>query len=439
VIDWRGPLNARGGADNWYPLYIFLPSQQDKGEKRNMKLSHKARTVGCASVAFGAMVAGVGQLPAASASTMGITATSFNRNFTTMSLLKPIVAKGSGGITAILPDTVSSTRYVEFDAPFLTEAMQKAGLPQSDIYVENADGSDATELAMDQAAVTAGDKVVIMDPLDAGVGAKIESYNKAHGVATIDYDRLTLGGQRKYYVSFNNVTVGTLIGDGLVSCVNSWHVSKPVVLVMHGADTDNNATLFADGYDTVLKPYFSSGKYTLVGKLQPDEVPAGTWTPDNALSEFQGIYTSHPGINAVVTPNDENAAPIIHWLITTKGLKPDTLPFTGQDATLQGLANVLLGYQCGTVYKPSFLEAQAAVALAVYARAGMTPPAALLNGKTLDSTEHREVSSVLLTPYWVTPKNMNSDVILSQYVLASTLCASPYATAKACKAAGITP
>jgi D-xylose transport system substrate-binding protein len=410
-----------------------------------MKLSHKIRTIGCASVAMSAMVMTMaGQVTTASAAPTRhamatVSAATFNRNYSTMALLKPIVAKGNGGITAILPDTVSSTRYVEFDAPALIEAMQKAGLPASDINVENADGSDATELAMDQAAVTGGDKAVIMDPLDAGVGAKIESYNKAHGVATIDYDRLTLGGSRSYYVSFNNTTVGTLLGQGLVSCISQWKVSNPVVLVMHGADTDNNATLFADGYDAVLQPFFTKGTYTLVGKLQPNESPAGTWTPDTALTEFEGVYTSNSKINAVLTPNDENAAPIIHWLITTKGLKPDTLPFTGQDATLQGLANVLLGYQCGTVYKPSDIEAQAAVALAVYSRAHEAPPMALVNNKTLDSVEHKEVPSVLLSPTWVTPKNMNSVIVATGYVPASSLCAAPYASAKACKAAGITP
>jgi D-xylose transport system substrate-binding protein len=138
-------------------------------------------------------------------------------------------------------------------------------------------------------------------------------------------------------------------------------------------------------------------------------------------------------------PNDENGAPIIHWLITAKGLKPDTLPITGQDATLTGLGNVLTGYQCGTVYKPIYEEAQAAVALAVYARAGLTPPAALINGKTLDSVENVEVKSVLLTPEWVTAANMNSTVIADQFVPAATLCAAPYATAAACKAASINP
>ena len=402
-----------------------------------MEISKKAKWMASASVVL-TLSAMAGQVGTASARPPRVSATTFNRNFTTMSLLKSITAKGSGGIGAILPDTVSSTRYVEFDAPYLTEAMKDAGLSSSQISVVNAHGSDATEFADAQADITKGDKVLIMDPLDSGVGAKIESYAAAHGVKVIDYDRLTLGGSRAYYDSFNNNFVGTLLGEGLVSCIASEHVSKPVVLVMHGAVTDNNATLFADGYDGVLQPYFSSGKWTLVGKLQPNEVPAGTWTPSVALTEFQQEYTAHSNINAVLMPNDENGAPIITYL-KSKGIKANTFPVTGQDATLTGLGNVLTGYQCGTVYKPIYLEAQAAVALAVYLRAGMTPPAALVNGTTTDSVEHKSVPSVLLTPEWVTTKNMNSTVIADKFVPPAQLCAAPYASAAACKAAGINP
>jgi len=398
-----------------------------------MKISKKAWTLGSASVAVTAMVAAMGvQAPAATAQGATVSATTFTRTMSTMSLLQPITAKGSGGVTAILPDTVSSTRYVEFDAPLLTEAMQKAGLPSSDITVVNAHGSDATEFSDAQAAITAGDKVLIEDPLDSGVGAKIESYAKSHGVAVIDYDRLTLGGSRAYYDSFNNVQVGVLQGQGLVSCISAWKVSKPQVLFMRGAPTDNNATLFYNGAASVLNPLFKAGTYTLVGQ------PAGTWTPTVALTEFQQEYTAHSNINAVLMPNDENGAPIIAYL-KTKGVKAGTFPITGQDATLTGLGNVLTGYQCGTVYKPIFLEAQAAVALAIYARAGETPPAALLNGTTEDSVEHVAVSSVLLTPDWVTTKNMASTVIADNFVPAKELCAAPYATAAACSAAGITP
>ena len=357
-----------------------------------------------------------------------VSVSSLNNSFSAMATLKPLASKGKGNVAVILPDTVSSTRYVEFDAPYLKESFQKAGLSSSQFTVQNALGSDSTQFSDAQTAITKGASVLIVDPLDSGVGAHIESYAKSHGVAVIDYDRLTLGGTRKYYVSFNNVLVGTKMGQGLVSCVAAWHVKSPQVIVMKGAPTDNNATLFAQGYNAVLAPKFSSGGWKDVSN------PAGTWDPPTALSEFQQQYTAHPNINAALIPNDENGAPIIHYL-QGKGIKPKTFPTTGQDATLTGLQNILTGYQCGTVYKPIYLEAQAAAALAMYARAGDAPPAGLVNGTTQDTTSHTAVSSVLLTPTWVTPANMNSTVIADKFVPASQLCTGKYAAA--CTAAGI--
>jgi D-xylose transport system substrate-binding protein len=354
-----------------------------------------------------------------SSSVPQLSASSFNLSFSAMTALKPLASKGSGSVAVILPDTTSSTRYVEFDAPYLTKSMQFAGLSSSQIIVQNAQGSDATEYSDAQADITKGAKVLIMDGLDSGVGARIESYAKSHGVPVIDYDRLTLGGSRKYYVSFNNTQVGTLLGQGLVSCISAWHVSKPNVVVMHGALTDNNATLFADGYNAVLAPKFGNKTYTLVAR------PAGTWDAPTALTEFQAAYTAHPNTNALLMPNDETAAPIIHYL-QTKGIKAQTFPVTGQDATLTGLQNVISGYQCGTVYKPIYLEAQAAVALAMYLRAGVTPPAALVNSSATDVTAKVSVPSILLKPEWVTPNLVQSTVIKDGFVPASQLCSGSF-------------
>jgi D-xylose transport system substrate-binding protein len=345
-----------------------------------------------------------------------------------MTKLKPLAAKGKGNIAVILPDTVSSTRYVEFDAPYLKESFTRAGLKPSQFSIQNALGSDSTQFSDAQTAITKGASVLLVDPLDSGVGAHIEKYAQSHGVIVIDYDRLTLGGTRKYYVSFNNVVVGQKMGQGLVACTSAWGVKKPQVIVMKGAPTDNNATLFAQGYDGVLKPHFSSGHWKDVS------YPPGTWDPPTALSEFQQQFTAHPNINAALIPNDENGAPIIHYL-QNKGVKAKTFPTTGQDATLTGLQNILAGYQCGTVYKPIFLEAQAAAALAMYVRASATPPTSLLNGKTLDPQTKTQVASVLLTPTWVTTANMNSTVIADKFVPASQLCKGKYKAP--CASAGI--
>jgi D-xylose transport system substrate-binding protein len=389
------------------------------------QLKGRVALAGLVSVALVGGVFATGSSAKSKSSPPTISATSFTRNFSAMTQLKSIAKKGKGSIEVILPDTVSSTRYTEFDAPYLTEAFQKAGLSGSQFKVQNAQGSDATELTDAQAAITAGATVLVVDPLDSGVGAQIETYAKQHGVKVIDYDRLTLGGSRAYYVSFNNTYVGTLLGKGLVSCVANWKknnasLAHPKVIVMRGAPTDNNATLFYNGYAAILNPLFKSGKWTEVA------TPAGTWDPPTAATEFEQAFTANPSTNAVLMPNDENGAPIITYL-EQQGVKPDTFPITGQDATLVGLQNILAGYQCGTVYKPIYLEAQAAAALALYARANVKPPKALVNGKTEDTTANVSVPSVLETPEWVTTGNMEKTIVADQFVPVSQLCTGSFA------------
>ena len=80
----------------------------------------------------------------------------------------------------------------------------------------------------------------------------------AQGIKVIDYDRLSLGGGADYYVSFDNVQVGKLQGEGLVKCLKDKGVAKPAVAEINGAATDNNATLFAQGYNSVLDPLYAS-------------------------------------------------------------------------------------------------------------------------------------------------------------------------------------
>jgi len=203
-------------------------------------------------------------------------------------------------------------------------------------------------------------------------------------------------------------------------------VAKPQVLIMDGDPTDNNAKLFNQGYTAVLKPKFKSGDYKKVVE------PAGTWDNQKALTNFQQAYTAHKNINAAVTPNDGVANSVISGLKTLQ-IPAKTFPTTGQDATLEGLQNILAGYQCMTVYKPIYQEAQAAAALALYLRANKKPPAALVNVKT--DNKKTKVPSALLTPINVTTDNMQSTVVKDKFVDVADLCSGSLASA--CTAAGI--
>ena len=365
----------------------------------------------------------------ASAAVPQINAAAFTADFALMKQLSGLAAQGKGLIGVLLPDTTTSTRYVQYDAPYLKKAFETAGLSSKDFKIDNANGSASTMQTQAEADINAGASVLLVDPLDPGSGAAIESKAKAAGVKVIDYDRLVTGGPAdRYYVSFDNVKVGKLIGDGAVACNTAWKVATPNVLVMNGDPSDNNAKLFAEGYHSVIDPKFADKSWVKVGE------PAGTWTPSIAATTFEQQLTANPKINSVITPNDDNANAVISVLKKNK-IPAKTFPTTGQDASLPGLQNVLSDYQCGTVYKPIYLEAQAAAALALFLRAGVTPPATLANAKTRDTVLNKNITSVYTTPIWVTSKNMNATVVKDGAVKASNLCVG--ATANACTAAGI--
>jgi D-xylose transport system substrate-binding protein len=377
----------------------------------------------------------------ASAGVPSVSVTSFDSSFSVMSQFKSLVSAGSGLVGVILPDTTSSTRYVTFDAPYLTKAFDTAGYSSSQYKIDNAQGNDATELADAQADITAGAKVLIFDPIDSTVGASIQQYAQSHGVKTISYDRATFQGTNVYYVSFDNVQVGKLIGQGFMDCITSWNVSNPKVFTLDGGeDTDPNAVSFAQGYNQVIwgstttplpAGTTNSKGYTLVG----DQIAPG-WVNAQGQTIFQQQYTAHKEINATVEANDGLGNAVI-TVLKNSGVSAKKVPTTGQDATLQGMANVLQGYQCGSVYKAVYLEAQDAVALATILRAGQTPPAALLNGTTSPppGKPGNQQPASLLVPIWVTTSNMASTVIKDNFVDKTSLCSA--AGQSACSAAGI--
>jgi len=362
-----------------------------------------------------------------------------------MSQLKPLgefATKGASSLQVgvILPDTTSSVRWVDFDAPYLKQAFTDAGFTSSEFRIDNAQGSDATELSDATADINLGAKVLIMCPLDGPTGVAIAKLAEQKGVTLISYDRATFEGTKTYYVSFNNEKVGELIGQGFNDCVKSWNVSTPKVYVLNGGeDTDPNAISFASGYNKIVwgqeAKTVAAGATNSAGASLVGENFAPGWDNTKGGTIFQQAYTANPSINATIEANDGLANAVITDL-KTAGVKPNTVPTTGQDATAQGMAWVLEGYQCGSVYKAVYKEAQDAATMAIILLAGDTPPAALMNGTTVDPTNSSITEPAsLLTPVWVTKDNMESTVVKDGFDTASAICA--IAGASTCSAAGI--
>jgi len=365
---------------------------------------------------------------------------SFDANFTYMPKLKGLVAAGTGKLGILLPDTTTSGRYQAYDLPYLTKALQTAGYSPSQYTIDNAGGQEATEFSQAQALITGGATVLIMDPVSA-VGAQIQAYAQSHGVKVISYDRATFTGTNTYYVSFDNVQVGELIGKGFVQCVSDWKVSNAQVFELDGGqNSDPNAVSFSQGYNDAIwgkkDANVADGTTNSQGMKLVHEQIATDWSNTTGQAVFQQNFTTHSNINATVEANDGLGNAVIQ-VLKNKGIPAQKVPTTGQDATLDGMVNVLQGFQCGSVYKPIYLEAQDAVALATVLRANLTPPAALLNATTTPPSGVTGTAqpASLLVPYWVTTQNMNATVIKDQFVDKAALCSK--AGASACTAAGI--
>jgi D-xylose transport system substrate-binding protein len=330
----------------------------------------------------------------------------------------------SGGkVGVILPDASTSPRWESNDRPLLKAAFDKAGL-QADI--QNANGDKSKFGTICDSMINAGVNVLMIVNLDSDSGSACLKKAQTAGVKTIDYDRLTLGGGASYYVSFDNVGVGKLMGEGLQKCLTDEGKTSANIVYINGDPTDNNAALFKQGYVEALKPAIDSGKYKLVGDQ------TGKWDATVAGTAFEQLYTQNGGkIDGVVSANDTMAGGIIARLKTNN--LAGKVPVTGQDASVAGLQAILAGQQCMTVYKAIKKEADAASGLAI-ALIKNQDTGSIVNGTVKDTVLNKDVPSSLQTPVSIFKDNVK-DVIDDGYQKASDVCTAAYASA--CQTAGI--
>ena len=333
-------------------------------------------------------------------------------------------SSGSGGtaespkIALLLPET-KTARYESKDRP-LFEAKAKA-LCNATIQYSNANQDAPTQQTQADAALTNGNKVLVLDPVDGAAASTIATKAKADKVPVISYDRLILGAPVDYYISFDNAGVGKLQGTALLKALNG--KANASVVMINGDPTDNNATLFKKGAHSVLD---SAVKINA-------EYDTPTWSPDNAQKEMNGALTAlHDKVDGVLAANDGTAGGAIAAM-KAAGVNP-LPPITGQDAELAAIQRIVLGTQTMTVYKAIVPEAEKAAELACDLATGKTVPSDMTGGKTTDN-KSGQIPSILLTPVAVDKSNVETTVVADKFWLASDICTPEFAAA--CTAAGV--
>jgi D-xylose transport system substrate-binding protein len=300
-------------------------------------------------------------------------------------------------VCVLLPDTKSSVRWVQFDAPLLKKAFAAAGVTAS---INNALNDPSKQTAQAQACLAAGAKVVIETSLDNGSASAIEKLFTDKGGKAIDYDRQKVGQAQ---------------ANGVINAMKAKGTYKKssIVAELWGGQTDQNAFWFKSGNDAVLNPLFNKHKLTKgPQKFVPD------WDANNAATIYdQMLVQTHNKIKGIIAANDNIAGAVI---AREKAHHLKKTPLSGQDASAAGVQYIIAGWQTGTVYKKVSLEANAAATAAI----------ALLHGKTPKSNGFRTNGSkkeptLTLPVTWITKKNYTT-LFTQKWLKKSQVCIGQY-------------
>ena len=328
----------------------------------------------------------------------------------------PTSAKNGKGCTHVgilLPETASSARWDGVDRPDLIKDITAAVGTAPDYA--NAGGSQSTQQTQAEADLTKGDCILVVAANDGVQAAAIVSSAKAQGVPVIAYDRLIQSNDLNFYVSFDNVQVGKLQGQYIVNNYSKYvSAGHNNAVMINGAQTDNNALLFYQGAMSALQPLYSNGT---LKKVYDQYTPQ--WDNATAQTEMEGALTANKNnIQIAYVANDGMANNVIAAL-KAQHLNGKVL-VTGQDATVAGIQNILLGDQSMTVYKAITKEAQATADL-VKAISQGTDTSSLINGQT-KTQGGANIQSVLETPVAVDKTNIASTVLADGFVTKAQIC-----------------
>jgi D-xylose transport system substrate-binding protein len=348
---------------------------------------------------------------------------------------------GEGSIWVLLPDTESSDRWEQDDRRYFAENFEAAGLVDGeDFTIVNAEGDATTQQSQAEQAINDGASVIVLTSLDTGSGATIIDQATEAGVQVLEYDRFNTGGAGgAAYVSFDNVAVGAAMAEVLEPAIDELGLSPVRVVELNGGEEDNNSFLFKSGYDATVQERVSAGDWELVAD---QHVPG--WDNQEALTIMEQILVDqNNGVDAVFAANDGLAASAAN-AIEAAGIGP--LPISGQDATAEGMQNILLGRQTMSVYKPIQNEAGLASAVALALRAGEDILTATFDydyeligieaatGQPTDAPEGDGVVPYFgLVPIGVTEENMADTVIADGFRTVEEICTGDVAEATWCQ------
>lgn len=238
----------------------------------------------------------------------------------------------------------------ENDRNFFVKRVQELG---GTANVQIADNDADKQLAQAKELLANGVDVLVVVPVDQFAAAEI--VNEAHkkNVKVISYDRLIKNCNLDYYVSTDNVEIGTQQAEYLTAIKPTGNYA-----LIGGALNDNNSQFLYLGQMNVLQPLVDKGDIKIVYNVFTND-----WEESEGYEHTKNLLANNGKVDAIIAGNDAIALGALRAL-SESGKEGEVL-VAGMDADLKNLQEIVAGHQTCTIYKPYEKLATTAAELAV--------------------------------------------------------------------------
>ena len=206
---------------------------------------------------------------------------------------RPQTAAGGPIKIGLLLDSLENERW-HHDRDLFVARVEEL---HAKVEVLDGGGDHARQLAAARQLLDAGVKVLVVVPHDLDKAGEIVALAVERKVPVISYDRLIRNADVALYVSFDNVKVGRMQAEALLTAA-----PRGNYVLLGGSPTDNNAKLVREGQLEVLKPAIASGAVKVIA-----DPWVLNWDTALARQETTAALKKTRSIAAVVASNDATA------------------------------------------------------------------------------------------------------------------------------------
>jgi D-xylose transport system substrate-binding protein len=298
--------------------------------------------------------------------------------------------------------TMQEERYQRDKADFIAKAKELG----ANVIFDSANNDEQTQLSAFENMLSAGAKVIVMQPVNTGTAGGMVSHANTEGVKVVGYDSMLVNGPLDAMVMQDSWAVGKLQAEAFVKWLREKRGKVEGTLVLiRGQPGDSNANAMSSGVLEVVKA--NPGI-----KLIADQSHEG-WSPDKAMATTENLLTKYDNkVDGFIANNSGMARGVIAALDAQGLANSDKVFVAGSDADLVNIQYVAQGKETAEIWKKIKPLAETAAEVAVtLAKNPDKAPKDVLKVDKMVNNGAVEVPTIVTPVVLVDKGNLDSTII----------------------------